>query len=60
MQLLEALGVSLPVVQAGMGGGIAGHELAASVSEGGGLGTIGILDAATMRQALRRAKWSGC
>jgi nitronate monooxygenase len=39
--LLERLGVELPVVQAGMGGGIAGHELAAAVSEAGGLGTIG-------------------
>ena len=35
--------MELPVVQAGMGGGIAGHELAAAVSEAGGLGTIGIL-----------------
>src|SRR3954470_23756407 len=34
-------GVELPVVQAGMGGGIARHELAAAVSEAGGLGTIG-------------------
>src|SRR3712207_4680820 len=40
---LSDLGVELPVVQAGMGGGIAGHELAAAVSEAGGLGTIGIL-----------------
>jgi NAD(P)H-dependent flavin oxidoreductase YrpB (nitropropane dioxygenase family) len=30
----------LPVAQAGMGGGISGHELAAAVSEAGGLGTI--------------------
>ena len=42
--LLERIGVELPVVQAGMGGGTAGHELAAAVSEAGGLGTIGILD----------------
>jgi nitronate monooxygenase len=40
--LLERLGVELPIVQAGMGGGIAGHELAAAVSEAGGLGTIGL------------------
>lgn len=39
--LLDRLGVELPIVQAGMGGGIAGHELAAAVSEAGGLGTIG-------------------
>src|SRR5687768_2258165 len=40
---IPELGVELPVVQAGMGGGIAGHELAAAVSDAGGLGTIGIL-----------------
>lgn len=39
--MLDALGVEFPVVQAGMGGGIAGHRLAAAVSEAGGLGTIG-------------------
>jgi NAD(P)H-dependent flavin oxidoreductase YrpB (nitropropane dioxygenase family) len=41
--LLERIGVELPVVQAGMGGGLSGHELAAAVSDAGGLGTIGIL-----------------
>ena len=41
--LLDRLGVELPVVQAGMGGGLAGSELAAAVSEAGGLGTIGML-----------------
>jgi nitronate monooxygenase len=46
---LEQLGLEAPVVQAGMGGGIARHELAAAVSEAGGLGTIGILDAASLR-----------
>ena len=39
--LLEQIGVDVPVVQAGMGGGLARHELAAAVSEAGGLGTIG-------------------
>lgn len=42
--LLERLGVELPVVQAGMGGGVATHELAVAVSTAGGLGTIGMLD----------------
>jgi NAD(P)H-dependent flavin oxidoreductase YrpB (nitropropane dioxygenase family) len=40
--LIERIGVEAPVVQAGMGGGISGAELAAAVSEAGGLGTIGI------------------
>jgi NAD(P)H-dependent flavin oxidoreductase YrpB (nitropropane dioxygenase family) len=39
-----------------MGGGTAGHRLAAAVSEAGGLGTIGILDPATLRKELRRAR----
>jgi NAD(P)H-dependent flavin oxidoreductase YrpB (nitropropane dioxygenase family) len=39
--LLERIGVELPVFQAGMGGGLARHELAAAVSDAGGLGTIG-------------------
>ena len=43
--LLERLGVELPVVQAGMGGGLSRHELAAAVSEAGGLGTIAVGDA---------------
>ena len=35
--LLERIGVDLPIFQAGMGGGTAAHELAAAVSEAGGL-----------------------
>jgi len=40
---LERLGVELPVVQAGMGGGLSDSELAGTVSAAGGLGTIGLL-----------------
>jgi nitronate monooxygenase len=54
--LLERLGVELPVVQAGMGGGIAGHRLAAAVSGAGGLGTLGILPAAALRAELGDAR----
>jgi nitronate monooxygenase len=50
--LLERLGVELPVVQAGMGGGISRHELAATVSEAGGLGTIAVNGAAAIRREL--------
>ena len=39
--LLERIGLEHPVVQAGMGGGIAGVPLAAAVSAAGGLGTLG-------------------
>lgn len=39
----ERLRLEHPVVQAGMGGGLAGAQLAAAVSNAGGLGTVGIL-----------------
>jgi nitronate monooxygenase len=54
--LLQRLGVELPVVQAGMGGGLAGHELAAAVSEAGGLGTIGILTPGDLRREIVLAR----
>ena len=56
MGLLDRLGVELPVVQAGMGGGVAGHELAAAVSEAGGLGTIGTLPPAALRGELEQTR----
>jgi nitronate monooxygenase len=54
--LLDRLGVELPVVQAGMGGGIARSELAAAVSEAGGLGTIGIMPPAALAKELDKAR----
>jgi nitronate monooxygenase len=54
--LLERLGVDLPVVQAGMGGGISRHELAAAVSEAGGLGTIAVNGAEAIRRELAAAR----
>jgi len=54
--LLEGLGVELPVVQAGMGGGLAGHELAAAVSAAGGLGTIGFLAPDGLRREVAAAR----
>lgn len=54
--LLERLGVELPVVQAGMGGGISRHELAAAVSEAGGLGTIATGGAGAICRELAAAR----
>ena len=54
--LLERIGVERPIVQAGMGGGLARHELAAAVSEAGGLGTLGILPAADLARELAAAR----
>lgn len=55
-ELLQTLGIELPILQAGMGGGIDGPELAAAVSDAGGLGTIGILDPARLRRDLQLAR----
>ena len=46
-----------PVVQAGMGGGLAGAELAGAVSAAGGLGTAGMLtDADAFAREIGRAR----
>jgi nitronate monooxygenase len=56
MPFLESLGVEAPVVQAGMGGGLSRHELAAAVSEAGGLGTIAVGGGAAIRRELAAAR----
>ena len=56
MTILERLGVATPVVQAGMGGGLSRHELAAAVSEAGGLGTIAVNGAGLIEAELRAAR----
>jgi nitronate monooxygenase len=53
---LERIGVELPVVQAGMGGGLSRHELAVAVSDAGGLGTIAVNGAAAIRRELDAAR----
>jgi nitronate monooxygenase len=54
--LLARLGIGLPIVQAGMGGGLSRHQLAAAVSAAGGLGTIGFLDPARLRMEIAAAR----
>jgi nitronate monooxygenase len=56
MSILELLGLSTPVVQAGMGGGLSRHELAAAVSEAGGLGTIAVNGTTAIEQELAAAR----
>ncbi len=56
MSILERIGVATPVVQAGMGGGLSRHELAAAVSEAGGLGTIAVTGAAAIERQLAAAR----
>jgi len=52
----ELQGFDVPIVQAGMGGGISRAPLAAAVSEAGGLGTIGILPAADLEREIDAAR----
>ena len=56
MALLEQLGIAAPVVQAGLGGGLSRHELAAAVSEAGGLGTIAVHGAEAIERELAAAR----
>ena len=56
MDLRERLGIEVPVVQAGMGGGLSRAALAAAVSSAGGLGTIGILPPPLLRAEVRDAR----
>jgi NAD(P)H-dependent flavin oxidoreductase YrpB (nitropropane dioxygenase family) len=56
VKILERLGVATPVVQAGMGGGLSRHELAAAVSGAGGLGTIAVNGAAAIERQLAAAR----
>jgi nitronate monooxygenase len=56
MSILERIGVDVPVVQAGMGGGVARHRLAAAVSEAGGLGTIAVQGADAIEREMAAAR----
>lgn len=56
MPVLQRLGVDVPIVQAGLGGGLSRHELAAAVSEAGGLGTIAVNGAGAIRHELAAAR----
>ncbi|HEX8119854.1 MAG TPA: nitronate monooxygenase [Solirubrobacteraceae bacterium] len=56
MDLLDRLRLEHPILQAGMGGGLARAELAGAVSAAGALGTVGILPPPVLRDELRRAR----
>jgi nitronate monooxygenase len=53
---LERLRMRVPVIQAGLGGGLSRHELAAAVAEAGGLGTIAVNGAAAIERELRAGR----
>jgi NAD(P)H-dependent flavin oxidoreductase YrpB (nitropropane dioxygenase family) len=56
MDLLDRLGLEVPVMQAGMGGGISRGALAGAVSAAGGLGTVGILPPDSLRREVLGAR----
>jgi NAD(P)H-dependent flavin oxidoreductase YrpB (nitropropane dioxygenase family) len=56
MDLLDRLCLDVPVAQAGMGGGLAGPELAGAVAAAGGLGTLGLLPPVDLREAIRQVR----
>jgi nitronate monooxygenase len=56
VSFLDRLGLATPVVQAGMGGGLSRHELAAAVSEAGGLGTIAVAGPSAIERQLAAAR----
>lgn len=53
---LAGLDLTAPIIQAPMGGGLSRHQLAAAVSEAGGLGTIAVNGAEAIEQELAAAR----
>jgi nitronate monooxygenase len=56
MTTIGSVSFERPVVQAGMGGGLSRHELAAAVSAAGGLGTVGMMKPAAVEWEIRQAR----
>ena len=56
--LCESLGIEVPIWNAGMGGGLAGPELAAAVCGAGGLGVLGMggLPTPAIRESIRQLR----
>lgn len=49
MSLLERLGIAVPVIGAGLGGGLSGAPLTIAIGGAGGMGQIGFASPAEMR-----------
>lgn len=52
MEILDRLKLDVPVLQAGMGGGVSGASLAGAVAAAGGLGTLGLASPAVLGDAI--------
>ena len=55
----RGLELAVPIAQAGLGGGVAGGELAAAVARAGGMGTVGISPPGRFADDLREAVAEG-
>ncbi len=56
VDVTDRLRLDVPVGQAGMGGGLAGAELAAAVAKAGGLGTLGLVTPRELRASIERVR----
>jgi nitronate monooxygenase len=56
MDVLDRLRIDVPVLQAGMGGGVSGAALAGAVAAAGGLGTLGLASPATLRAGIANVR----
>jgi NAD(P)H-dependent flavin oxidoreductase YrpB (nitropropane dioxygenase family) len=56
VDLADRLGVERPILQSGMAGGLSTPELAAAVSRGGGLGSIGLVPPRSFAAAIAEAQ----
>jgi len=56
VDLFDRLKMDVPIVQAGMGGGLAGPPLASAVARAGGLGTLGWVPGERLRESIRRMR----
>src|SRR3954463_15306711 len=56
VDLLDRLSLEVPVCQAGMGGGLAGPDLATAVAAAGGLGTLGLAPPGELRESIARVR----
>lgn len=52
MDVLDRLRIDVPVLQAGMGGGVSGPRLAGAVAAAGGLGTLGLASPDALRAGI--------
>jgi NAD(P)H-dependent flavin oxidoreductase YrpB (nitropropane dioxygenase family) len=52
MDLIDRLRLEVPVLQAGMGGGVSGPRLAGAVAAAGGLGTLGLTSPQRLRAGI--------